>query len=66
MNCPENRGRYPFEGGDGCRADCGKAVWTGNGYACAHAAAAVALLVIAGIVDKDAVRLNVETEADSR
>lgn len=21
-SCPFNKGRYPFEGGDGCRADC--------------------------------------------
>ena len=45
MKCPKNLGKYPFEGGEDCRADCALAVTNYKGdYACVWTVALCQLL----------------------
>lgn len=62
MKCPLNRGRYEFEGGDDCRADCAAIVNLVTAKVCPANAIAVALLVATGIVKKEDVRLSTVEE----
>ena len=62
MKCPLNRGRYPFEGGDDCVLDCAAAVDVGSAKVCPANAAAVSLMVMAGLVRKEEVRVSVQRE----
>ena len=62
MKCPARFGRYEFEGGEECRADCALSLTTSRGRCCAVAAEAAALLVRSGCDDAYGVRIMTEVD----